>query len=319
MNRTHAIWKLGLLIVFLALALPGAAQAADPGLLVLGSTDTLSDGESLDENLTILGGQVVIEQGGVVQGNILLLGGTLQIDGTVEGNISAAGGVLNLGETAQVSGDISTAGVSVGQADGAVIGGEVITETSETVRNLRANDLHMPLVVDRVLSPLALLTRVLVAAALAVLVVMFFPKPVERVAQAVVSQPVLSGGMGILTILVFPLALVMVMLTILLIPLGLLGLLALVVAYLYGWIAMGYEVGRRIAAMFHWDWAAPVIAGMGTLVISLVFGVVGQIPCLGWLISFLVWHAGLGAVILTRLGYQAYRQDLPSGSLNPTA
>jgi hypothetical protein len=45
-------------------------------------------------------------------------------------------------------------------------------------------------------------------AALAVLAAMFFPQPVERVAKTITAQPVLSGGMGLLTVLVIPLALI---------------------------------------------------------------------------------------------------------------
>lgn len=319
MKRLGSLLKLAAFLVVLMLALPTPVLAASPGMLVVGNTYTLSSGKTLEENLIILGGSVVIEQGGGVKGDILLLGGTLKVDGKVDGNISAAGGVLDLGETAQVNGDISTAGAALWQAEGAVVQGKIIRETRETLQNLRANNFHLPFVFDRVLSPLAFLTRSLVAAALAVLVMMFLPQPVQRVAQALASQPVLSGGMGILTILVFPLAFLMVVVTILLIPLGLFGLLVLGLAYLYGWIAFGYEVGRRILAIFHGDLAAPVVAGVGTLFISLLFGGLGQIPCLGWLISFLVWQAALGAVVLTRFGLQVYGQDLASGSLNPKA
>lgn len=319
MKITRPVWQVALLVLVLALVFPVPALAANPDLVILGDSYVLSAGERLDENLTVLGGHVVIEQGAEVGGSILLLGGTLQLDGKVEGNISAAGGVLNLGESAVVEGDISTAGVTVWQAEGAVVQGEVVSEAAETMRNLRSNNLHMPFIVDQVLSPLAVLTRSLVAAALAVLMVMFLPQVVERVTGALVSQPMLSGVMGLLTILVFPLAFVLAIVTILLIPLGLLSLLVLGSAYLLGWIAFGYEVGRRIAAMFHWDWAPPVIAGMGTLVISLLLGGLGQIPCLGWLISFLAWHIGLGAVVLTRFGLVAYGRDLVSGSLNPNA
>lgn len=319
MKYLRPVWRVAFLVLCLALLFPVPALAAEPGLIILGNTYTLSSNERLDENLTVLGGHVVIEQGAEVSGSILILGGTLQLDGLVEGNITAAGGVLNLGENAVVEGDISTAGATVWLAEGALVQGDVVSEAPDTIRSLRSNNLHMPFIADQLLSPLAVLTRALLAAALAVLAVMFLPQVVERVTGALMSQPVLCGGMGILTILVFPLAFVMAIITILLIPLGLLSLVVLALAYFLGWVALGYEVGRRIAAMFHWDWAPPVIAGIGTFVISLLLGGLGQIPCLGWVISFLVWHAGLGAVVLTRFGLQTYGRDLVSGSLNPNA
>ncbi|MCU0484682.1 MAG: polymer-forming cytoskeletal protein [Anaerolineales bacterium] len=319
MRTAKSLFVMAAFLLMLAAAFPLPVQAAEPGLVVLGSTYTLSSGETLEDDLTILGGHALIEEGATVEGDIFLLGGTLRIAGKVKGDISAAGGVLDLEAPAQITGNITVAGASISRADGSVVEGQIISGSSDSFNNLRANNLHLPFVADQVLSPLAFLFRSLAAAALAVLVVMFFQKPVERVAQAGISQPLLSGGMGLLTIAVFPLAFILVIITILLIPVGLFGILALAVAYLFGWIALGYEAGRRITAMFHWDWAAPIIAGMGTLVVSLVFGGLGQIPCLGWLISFLVWNVGLGAVILTRFGLQDYVRDLPSGSPNPKA
>ncbi len=319
MKKVKLLWIFLSLVLLLAITLPLPARAAEPGLVIVGSTYTLSRGDVLADDLTILGGHAVIELGAVVDGDIFLLGGTLRVAGRVEGDISAAGGLLELEATAQIEGNITTAGASVSQADGAVVQGEIVSGSSKSLDALKADNLHLPYVADQILSPLVFLVRSLVAAALAVLVVMFFQKPVERVAQVIVSQPALAGGMGLLTIAVFPVAFILIIITILLIPVGLFGVLALAVAYLFGWIAFGYEAGRRIAAMFHWDLAAPIIAGVGTLVVSLVFGGLGQIPCLGWLISFVVWNIGLGAVILTRFGLQNYVQGLPSGSPNPNA
>lgn len=318
MKRTQ-VWILAVaLLLLLALAFPARALAAPPGLLIIGNSYTLESGESLDEDLAIIGGNVTIEEGATVYGNILMLGGTLQVDGKIEGDITAAGGVLELGESAQVDGDVSTAGAALSQAEGAQIEGKVTTETTDTLSKASPTGWRRPFLINQVVSPLAFLARVLVVGALAALVMMFFPRPVERVAQALISQPVLSGGMGIVTLLVFPLALVLALITIILIPIGLLSILGLALLYLFGWIAFGYEVGRRFAEMFHWDWAPPVHAGVGTLITSLVFGSLGQIPCLGWLISFVVWNVALGAVLLTRFGTQPYADRGFPTTHNPT-
>ena len=54
----------------------------------------------------------------------------------------------------------------------------------------------------------------------------------------------------------------------------------------------------------------PVLAGgLGTLVVSLVLGGIGFIPCVGWLGYFVVGLIGLGAVLLTRFGSRPYPEN----------
>jgi hypothetical protein len=153
--------------------------------------------------------------------------------------------------------------------------------------------------------------RTLLLAALAVLVVMFWPTPTERTADAVISQPLATGGLGLLTFLVAPVILVMLLITILLSPISLLGAVLLVVATIYGWIAIGLAVGNRLAESLKWEMHAAAAAGLGTLLLTFVVGGFGQIPCIGWIAPFIVASLGLGAVILTRFGSQRYAVSDP--------
>jgi len=148
--------------------------------------------------------------------------------------------------------------------------------------------------------------RSLLLAAVAVLVVMFWPQPTDRTGRAAIGQPILGGGLGLLTVVVAPVLLLVLAITILLIPVSFIGLVLLLVAGLFGWIALGLEVGKRLAEAFKWELQPPAAAGMGTLVLTLVVGGIGLIPCVGWLAPFLVASLGLGAVMLTRFGSREY-------------
>jgi hypothetical protein len=148
--------------------------------------------------------------------------------------------------------------------------------------------------------------RTLLLAALAVLVVMFWPEPTDRAGRAAIAQPILGGGLGLLTIVVAPILLLILAITILLIPVSFVGLVLLLVAGLYGWIAVGLEVGKRLAEAFKWELQPPAAAGMGTLALTLVIGGIGLIGCVGWLAPFLVASIGLGGVMLTRFGSREY-------------
>jgi hypothetical protein len=84
------------------------------------------------------------------------------------------------------------------------------------------------------------------------------------------------------------------------------GFVLFVAAGVFGWIGLGYEVGRRMGVAMKWELQDPAAAGLGTLLLSLVAGGIGFIPCVGWLLLVFVASLGLGAVMLTRFGSQAY-------------
>jgi len=66
------------------------------------------------------------------------------------------------------------------------------------------------------------------------------------------------------------------------------------------------EVGQRISLALHQDWPLPLSAALGTFVLNFVANGIGFIPCVGWLVPFLIGLLGLGAVLLSRFGTQAY-------------
>jgi hypothetical protein len=92
--------------------------------------------------------------------------------------------------------------------------------------------------------------------------------------------------------------------------------LALVVAWVFGRIAIGLEIGLRIAKTFDREWPVPLAAGVGTFGLALVVDGMGTfIQCVGWLIPILVGLFGLGGVILTRFGTQAYPLGVESAGV----
>jgi len=149
-----------------------------------------------------------------------------------------------------------------------------------------------------------------ILAALAMLVVVFLKPQMENVSQAIVSQPVMSGGVGLLTVFGGPISIVVVALimiiTLILIPVAAIvvfaGAMAIALAWLFGIIALGNEVGERFTQSINQSWAPAFTAGFGTFLLMLVGGAIGQIPCVGWLFVVLVGLVGIGAAVLTRFG-----------------
>ena len=304
-----------IIVLFVAmLAFPGTALAQSPGggndEVVFGGTYTLDKGKELNGNLVILGGTATLEEGSTVHGDITLTGGSLFVQGEVTGNIIGIGGTITLGETAVVDGNINTIGATLIRSDKAVVKGSISSTSpgnfripfnwsGNNLRNFNALNLFKP--VGNVLWGIF---QALAMAALALLVTLFLPRPTGRVAHTISTQPVIAGALGLLTIVVAPALFIVLIVTIIMIPLSLIGMLILAVAFTFGWIAVGYETGHLLAGMFKVQWAAPVSAGVGTLVISLLGSMISIIPCVGWVLPALLAIVGLGGVLITRFGLQ---------------
>ncbi len=320
---------LALLVMALAtLAVPGIAWAQDgqPGdQLVLGDNYTLASGESVG-NLTVLGGNVLLETGSTVSDQLVVFGGNVTVNGTVKQSIHVYGGQLTLGDTAVINGNVELTGGNLSRAEGAQITGSV------THGNSMPFDIRIPNTPvvrapyyywDDVASPFIghvfwFLMQTIGLAALAVLVILFAPKATERVGDAAMARPWAAGGLGLLVAIVTPPLLIGFALTLIGIPVTILLAIALAVVTTFGWIALGLEVGKRLAQAFNQNWPAVVSAGLGTLLLSLVANGIGLTPCVGWIVPTLVGFVGMGGVLLSRFGTYTY-PTAPTTLTTPTA
>lgn len=313
MNRIVRI-SLWLTLV-VAFALPGTAFAR--GLMddrvITGGTFTLADGQIQNGNLLIFGGAVRLEDGSQVNGDVVLMGGTLTVNGDVNGNVVGIGGVVSLGSSAIVEGSLTTLAATLNREPGSQVKGDLITGFQGPFRFNVPGRVTIPNVpnvevgVPAVWEVIWFFFRTFLWAALAVVIVMFLPSPTNRTATTIRKQPVLAGGIGLLTAIIAPLLLIGIAITIILIPVSLIGVLILAMAWFFGRIALGLEIGKRFAETSKQNWSLPVAAGVGTLILTFVVdGVDAIAPCVGWLLPALVGIIGLGGVLLSRFGTQIY-------------
>jgi hypothetical protein len=302
-----------LLTAVLLLAFPSQALAQQPGgdQVVFGGQFTLEEGEILNGNLAVFGGSAVLEEGSRVNGSVAVMGGSVDIYGEVNGSINVVGGSVYLSDTSHVRGDIVTVGGNVNREPGAIVDGSSRRADPEdfSIPQITRPGLFNPnlgINLRPIGAFLWFIFQSLALSALAVLVALFLLAPTQRVSQTIIVQPVISGAMGFLTLIIAPALLLLLAVTIILIPLSLLGFLALAIALVFGWIAVGLEVGHRLAGLFKTTWTAPVSAGLGTLVLTIVASAIWQIPCIGWVAPFVVAMMGLGGVIMSRFGTRAY-------------
>jgi hypothetical protein len=313
-----------LIATLILLVVPSTAMAMElqDDRVVAGETFTLEAGELLDGSLIIFGGTAAIEEDSIVEGDVVVLGGIVSVNGLVEGNLVGVGGVVNLKENAIIDGDLTTVAATLNREPGAQVDGQVITGIDVPALSFLPSTIDIPTItrfepgfnfnpgVYSFWRVLWFIFRTLLWGAFAALVAMFLPNPTTRTSEAIVDQPVMAGGVGLLAIIVTPILLVLLAITCILSPISLLGALVLVVAWVFGRIAIGLEIGNRIAKAFDREWPLPLAAGVGTFSLALVVDSVGTfIYCVGWLLPVLVGLFGLGGVILTRFGTQSYPLD----------
>lgn len=328
-NKPVNLFLIAACLLILALFLPNTAaaqalpapqgQTISGDQLVFGDNYVLKGGQTLNGNLVILGGNGIVESGAVVNGDISLMGGNLDFAGQVNGSIAFIGANVTLRSGSVVHGDINAMGGNLVGEQLATISGQVRRMTPRALLfNLDQGTQEIPrrglltTMGDFLGNALSRMLQVLGMAVLALLLGLLIPKPLKRVSDSLTIQPWLSVGLGLLTLIVLPLILILLSITIILIPVTLLAFFALAVAVVYGWLAVGYWVGERMAALFKTEWAEAVSAGLGTLVLGFAAWLIGYVPCIGWLVVPLVASLGLGGVILSRFGTQIYTERYPA-------
>ena len=320
------------MLLFLPFQSASAASGTFEGQVVFGQSYTLKSGDSLNGDLLVFGGSAMIEEGATVNGNVVLFGGALTVNGTVTGDVAVTGGLASLGKAAHISGNLATVAASLERAEGSQVEGQVYNTATSWVGNGNNSTTPQPTIpvvpnipkVEFNFQPLKsvmnIFSQSVGIALLAMLLMLFLAPHADRVAHAILAQPLTAGGLGLLTIVVAPIAVVVSIITLILIPLAPIIVVALAVALVFGWIAIGYEIGQRFTKAIHQSWHPAFSAGLGTFALTLVAKTLTEIPvlnCVGWLVPFLLSLAGLGAVLMSRFGTQVVTAPVAKVEVTP--
>lgn len=329
-----------LVLMILMLAIPAGASAKADGYMpvlddrvVFGSTVTLESGEVLDGDIVIIGGVLRMEPESLVTGDVVAIGSSISVKGEISHNLVAIGGVLTLTDTAVVRGDLIAPGSVMKKDESAQVYGQLITSS----RPIKIEGVEIPDVpevpevpeppqvpqtesrtgfadrVEAVFTPVVnglwFMFRLFAISAVAVVLALFVPAQAKRTSNVIISQPVLSGVLGLLTIMIAGPLMVLLSITVILIPVTLLLALALMFGLFFGWIAMGQEIGRRIGVSLGQDWSDAIQAGIGTFLLTFMVSGLNFIfwDVVGWMLGVLIASIGLGAVLMTRFGTRDYK------------
>lgn len=300
-----------LAVLAAAFALPGGAFAQDDDpddATIFGGEYTLEDGERLGAVL-VLGGNVTFEAGSVVEDHVTIIGGNVTIAGEALDDIQVFGGNLELAESARVDGDVRLVGGNITQEEGSEVDGRVY----------RGYDLPFHINLPQIEGPFFFshpdsiasrffgsIGKAMGLSLLAMLVILVAPDAVRRAGGAALRRPVEAGGIGLLVAILTPILLIGFAVTLIGIPVSV--LLAILAGLLlgYGWVSLGVETGRRLAASLEQDWQPVVQAGIGTFLLAIVAYSMELTPFIGWIVPVLVGFVGMGGVLLSRFGTRVY-------------
>ena len=195
-----------------------ASDGSIPGQIIFGQSFTLKNGQTMTGDLMIFGGSATIEKGASVNGNVVVFGGSLTIHGSVTHDAVIFGGTATLGSTAHIHGNLSALGSTLDRAEGALVDGQVNNGNihfgngqngylpSAPLRYQLQSICHFqpfcsqPIYqwrCERVGQSVAL-------ALLAMLLMLFLAQRADRVAHAIIAQPLTAGGLGLLTLVAVP-------------------------------------------------------------------------------------------------------------------
>jgi hypothetical protein len=276
------------------------------------------------------GGSVSVNENEEVSGDVVAIGGTVRVDGRVTGNAVAVGGSLQLGPHADVLGDAVSIGGSIKRDPEARIGGKVVEvgpgnfDFSKWAGRFPYGrfPLAFPLAgaTFGLFAMMATLARVGVLAVLVSLVLLMGREYVERVGERAFAEPLKAGAIGFLAqVLFLPILIItciLLVVTIIGIPLLVLipfAILGLAIIGLVGFTAVTYDVGRLVNQRLGWVERNPYLTAITGIVVVLsplliarllgladwlLFPITGPLAFVGYLVEYLAWTIGFGAVAL---------------------
>jgi cytoskeletal protein CcmA (bactofilin family) len=356
--RMQRVLAAGAASLFLAAAAVAAVAAQDGGLtdkLRSGTDVSVATGETIDHDLYAFGGRVTID--GTINGDLVASGGLVVVAGTVTGDVIAAGGTVDV--RGQVNGDVRLAGGAVrvdggvtedvlaaggqvriasnasvgedvfasagqlsidGTVQGSVRGGAGTYTKSGTIggtEDVTITPQAQPTAENRVLDAVR---YVLAVVALGVIALWAAPRLFRRAETVLVREPATALGWGLLSLVGWVVAIVLVAITVLVLAviLGLLGFGSLLtIAIAVGVVVfLGLIVAFAVLAGFVADAvvgfaAARAIAGRGVvaegdritsrdvwllIVGAAIVAVLASLPVVGPVIKLVAVLLGLGAI-----------------------
>lgn len=287
-----------LLLAVVAVLLIGCGeQGRIGGLLILKDRHTVEAGTTLYGDLFVLDGRVDVAPGGRITGSAYVLGGQVVIEGQIDGDVAVVGGHVRLADTAVLTGGLRRGGGAVDRADGAAVGPELVSPVAVDA----IIGLTQPTSEREGLNPW-LLVQLAVLALLAAVAARLARRGVDRMGEAVLTQPLVPLAVGLLGLVVGLSLVVFMVFTVVLIPVALLSAIAGFVGAGLGLVSLGVAAVRRVLGPSSFGGRASVQAGVGSVALAAAVMLASRIPLIGEVAVAVLAATALGTWLVTRFG-----------------
>ena len=262
---------------------------------------TLNIKSEVGRNVLMGGQSVSIEKSAIVNGNVLAAGQVVNISGTVNKGLNASAGIVMIDGT--IVGDVSIEANEIKITPTAKIDGNLAYKSSKeamipegvVLGQVNKNIIQKPVTPQKVdKNPFGIGNIILKifwligSFLLGTLLIVLFKKYFEKSASNIKSSWAKYLGIGFLTIIVMPIAALILFITILGIPIA---LFTLILYLLFLYLAK-IPVAIFIGDLFIKNKSIYLKLLLGLAILAVIF----LIPLLGGLIHFIVILVGLGAL-----------------------
>ncbi len=273
---------------------------------------------SVDEDLLIIGNSIAISSDGVVGRDLILTISTLTLDGTVErrvagvaekvthnGSVGAEVDIsvedLVITDDASIGGDLIYRSEKAAEiASGAEIGGEIAGEMVEEAIDIDLGIAFDPIIIG--------IVGLITSAIYGTVLLLAFPRLTVTASNQLLQSPFMSIAMGIVFLIVVPIAAILVMITVVGIPLGLISLLLNGIALFSAQVFVSLTIGRLILSFFA-DGKRRLVQFFGLLIGLLILFGFSFIPYAGPWVPLVVVILGFGGLMMAigRLRHEPVR------------
>lgn len=291
---------------------PAAEKAPTqaPDRTITGGSFDLAKGEVVHD-LVILGGRAHVR--GHVTGDLVVMGGSALVhDGAVvDGDATALGGRLRLEDGSRVLGDVGVVGGALERGDAAHVEGDVTGDSNASTSEERESRFSMSQLIESTGD--ALTSSALLFVFGAVLMALA-TRRMDRLKLAVAEHPMRTFALGVVGLIASVALLVALAVTVIGIPVAIVALFVAIFAAYGGICAVLTTVGGLLVS--HRTHNEYVHLGVGCV----LFLILGAIPWLGEIVTWIVVLLGVGSLVATRgAGFVKSRRRLPEGDAYRTS
>ncbi len=257
------------------------------GDVLIGGGQVVLAGERITGDIAVAGGTVRIES--AIGGDARIAGGDIYLNAPIAGNVEIEAEKLTLGPRAVLAGNLSyRAADAATLQDGAVVRGE--TTFNERVGREEA---EAGLAAFFTFWLVAKFFMLLVGS---LLIGMAFQRYSREIVATAALQPILEFGRGLITVIALPIISLILIATIIGIPLGVIGLLMLAIMLIFASLIAPIVLGSVVHKLI-WKPARYEVTWQTILLGVALYFLVGLIPVLGALATFIVKMTALGATL----------------------